>query len=286
MEITNRTGLPQPIINALLNDLYDPGESDITVTQLIDSPRIRLLTRKHYDELKEDAIDRLWSLLGQAVHQILERADETGVVEERLYIDLRGWKVGGQFDRIALVDNALQDYKVTSAWSVINGPKPEWEKQLNCLAVLAREAGHEIDKLEVFALYRDWSRNKMMQSENYPRHMGELINIPMWDHWDGLAYMKQRIEIHKAAEYDEMPDCSHAERWYRGEKWAVMKEGRKTAVKLHDTKEEAAIHAAELLDQKDNKKKYYVEKRPGTNVRCQDYCPVADYCDQWQELKP
>lgn len=281
MELTNNYNLPQPVIDAILNDNYDPGQSDITVTQLIDSPRIRLLTRKHYKDLREDAIDRLWSLLGQAVHQILERADATGIVEERLYIDLRGWKIGGQFDRLALVDNTLQDYKITSAWTAINGPKIEWERQLNCLAVLAREAGHDIDKLEVFALYRDWSRMRMMQSENYPRRMAELLPIPMWEHRDGLAYMKERVEIHKAAEH-ELPDCSHAERWYKPGKWAVMKEGRKTAVKLHDTEWEALEHIKNLI----KGPKYYVEERPGENKRCQEYCPVADYCDQWQELKP
>lgn len=284
MELTNNYHLPEPVINAILNDLYDPGESDITVTQLIDAPRIRLLTRKHYDELKEDAIDRLWILLGQAVHQILERANETGVVEERLYIDLRGWKVGGQFDRLALVDNTLQDYKITSAWTAITGPKSEWEKQLNCLAVLAREAGYEVDKLEIFALYRDWSKMKMMQSDNYPRHMAESIPIPMWEHRDGLAYMKERIEIHKAAELD-LPDCTHAERWFRPGKFAVMKEGRKTAVKLHDSEWEAQIHI-ENLTKSMKTNPFYIEERPGTYVRCQDYCRVADFCDQWQELKP
>lgn len=283
MELTNHSNLPQPIISALQNDPYDPGDSDITVTTLIDSPRIRLLTRWHYDEIKEDALDRMWSLLGQAVHTILERAEATGIAEERLYIDLRGWKVGGQFDRIALDTNTLQDYKVTSAWSIINGPKPEWEKQLNCLAVLAREAGHEIDKLEIFALFRDWSKGKMMQSENYPRRMAQIIDIPIWSHADGLAYMKQRVDIHQAAEKD-LPDCSNAERWYRGEKWAVMKEKRKSAVKLHDTEQEAHEHRADLEIEKP-KDKYYVEKRPGTNTRCQDYCSVADYCEQWQNLK-
>ena len=85
MKITNKFNLPEAIYEAVKNDGYTRGDSDISVTQLIDSPYIRELKNNHNSEIEEDATDRIWSLLGQAVHTILERADTEDLKEERLY---------------------------------------------------------------------------------------------------------------------------------------------------------------------------------------------------------
>ena len=43
------------------------------------------------------------------------------------------------------------DYKCTSVWSVIHG-KVEWDKQLNCYAWLAEQAGREVTGLQIVAV--------------------------------------------------------------------------------------------------------------------------------------
>ena len=82
--ITNKHGLPQSIVDAVANDPY-VGGGDISATKLIDAPQIMQLTRQHKDQITVDVSDRVWSLFGQAIHTMLERAGlrrEGMVVEE------------------------------------------------------------------------------------------------------------------------------------------------------------------------------------------------------------
>jgi hypothetical protein len=70
--ITNKLNLPETIYKACLHDSHRVA-GDISVSQLIDSPRIRILKKKH--KYEEDVSDRLYMLLGTALHHILERAN-------------------------------------------------------------------------------------------------------------------------------------------------------------------------------------------------------------------
>ncbi|MPN46763.1 hypothetical protein SDC9_194361 [bioreactor metagenome] len=76
---------------------------------------------------------------------------------------------------------------------------------------------------------------------------------------------------------DEIPACSKEDRWERDEKWAIMKKGRKSAVKLCTTFEEANL----LLDSYGTD--HYIEHRPGTPTKCLDYCTVCDHCSFYRE---
>lgn len=284
MKITNEAGLPDAIVAAVMNDPYPTGKTgDISATRLIDAPRIRVLTKRHGTEITEDASDRIWALLGQSVHSILERAHtvfEQAIVERRLFAEVAGWQVSGQFDRLGLLEgNVLQDYKTTSVWSVINGPKPEWEAQLNVLAFLLRRNGIPVSRLEIVAILRDWSRGKAKTGGNYPSHQVKVLEIPLWSDTQSADYVGHRVRLHQSAEAlpdDDLPECTPAERWQGADVYAVKKPGRKSAVKLHDTAEAAEAHAAELGGA------HFVEHRPGVSVRCADYCAVAAFCNQYQ----
>ena len=70
---TNKHELPEPLYKAICNDQY-VKRGDISVTTLIDSPRINALRKKHWEEIEEDAMDSIWSLFGSSVHHIIERA--------------------------------------------------------------------------------------------------------------------------------------------------------------------------------------------------------------------
>jgi len=59
-----------------------------------------------------------------------------------------------------------------------------------------------------------------------------------------------------------------------------MKEGRKSAVKLYDNKEEAE-KALKNNDHDD----FYLEVRKGERTFCEGFCPVSKYCDQYKEWK-
>ena len=76
MNITNKFGLPQPFVDFIKNDKYNRGDADISVTSLIDSPRVALMRQKHKDEIEIDAIDQIGSLFGNSVHAILDRYED------------------------------------------------------------------------------------------------------------------------------------------------------------------------------------------------------------------
>ena len=136
MTITNKHGLPASFVEAVRRDPYQGG-GDISATALIDSPQRRALLYQHGSKIDTDVSSMVWALLGSAVHHILERSEVDGVVvEERLYADVGGWEVSGQFDRYNPDTKALQDYKVTTVYK-LGGDKKDWTRQLNVLRCIA-----------------------------------------------------------------------------------------------------------------------------------------------------
>ena len=272
--LTNNLNLPQAIVNAVACDPYDSGKSDISCTRLIAPARQVALQKKHSGEIVEDVSDRVWSLLGQSVHHILERAaNEDDVVEERFYDCIDDWWISGQCDLIS--NNTLYDFKVTSVWSVLDGAKTDWVNQLNVLHYLADDPS--IESLAIIAILRDWSRNRALKG-NYPKAQVVEIDIPLWTRQEQEAYILERIRKHKNAQNalklgQEIAWCTDEELWKRPDVFAVMKEGRKSAVKLCDTEEDAESRVENLGG------KHYVEYRKGEAVRC-GYCSVSEFCSQ------
>ena len=91
MKITNRLGLPQPIVEVLARDDYSKGDADFSVTELIDSPRQKQLLRRHEHEITVDCIDLIYQFDGKAVHALLEGAEvpeNIGLIEHRLSVEV------------------------------------------------------------------------------------------------------------------------------------------------------------------------------------------------------
>lgn len=280
--LTNVLNLPRPIYEAVANDDYDRGESDITVTELIAPPRMVALRKKHAGEITEDAADRIYSLIGQSIHTILERAGETDLREMRLYADVDGWRLGGKFDHLALVINpdfehVLTDYKVMSVWEATNGIKFDKIAQMNVLDWLCGENSVRVDRLQIVGIFRDWSKSKARYERDYPQRQVAVFDIEAWGYDRSYDYIRERIRLHKEAR-QRLPVCTDEERWKSPPVWAVMKEGNKKATKLCASEEEAKAFAETV-----KKGKPYVEFRPSVAKRCVDYCAVAEFCSQYQD---
>jgi len=283
IRVTNRAGLPDAIVRAIANDSYSRGESDITVTQLLNPPRLVALARTHAAEITEDAADLIWRLMGQVIHTILERADHAALAE-RLYVDVDGplgtWRVGGHTDSVVVDEQAdawaISDYKLTSVWAVIYG-RAEWEEQLNLYAHLFRANGFQVSSLEIVAILRDWSKLEAARSPDYPARQVVRIPVSLWPHEQAQEYLAERVRVHQLAR-EVLPECSPAERWAKPDRWALMKEGRKSAVKLFD---DPAI-AYDVLSLAG--KGHNVVKRSGDSTRCRFYCQSAPFCHQWAAL--
>jgi hypothetical protein len=266
MKLTNRANLPQALVRAVQNQGYSPGSSDITVTQLIQPPMIRHLTKKHYKDIEEDASDRIWALIGSAVHGILENASKgsTDRFEERIYAEVLEWKLGGAFD--LLEGSRLVDYKITSVYSADG--KIDWERQLNVLRWLLHKNGTEVTSLEIQAIFRDWSKHGIKKNPEYPPTQVKTIPVKMWTLEEAEKYVYERVALHQLS---DPPPCTDEDRWVVPEKFALMKEGGKRATKLFDIKPETV------------EKGYYIEHRPATYNRCADYCSVNKFCKVWND---
>lgn len=283
--------MPEAIVDAVRNDPYSRGPSDISVTQLIAPPRKVELERRHSHEIVEDASDRIWALLGQAAHSVLQRAKQDALTEERLFASVAGWTVSGAFDTLALMEIApglwdLSDYKITSVWAVKDGAKIEWEQQLNCLAQLLRRHTFDVGRLRIIAILRDWSKLEAKRSPDYPQRQVVVLDVPLWTPEKAEAYLAERVRIHRAArEAGELPDCTPEERWARPTVWAVTKAGNKRATSLHHSEIEAQIEAEKLRMTAKRGSDYVVTKRPGESARCASYCAAAPFCDQWKRIQ-
>ena len=99
MKITNHHNLSPPIVKALSRDDYTRGKSHRSVTQLIDSPQVRILRERHWDDLTEDVSEKMWTVLGTAGHRIFEdHAGDDVISEERLFVEVDDWIISGAID--------------------------------------------------------------------------------------------------------------------------------------------------------------------------------------------
>lgn len=131
MKLTNRLDLPDTIVKAVANDPYSMRGSRISATSLYGAPRPRVLRQRFANEITEDVSDRLWALVGQIGHGILERAMHKAnpheVLEEirEVVADARAdWsKADGLAGKLAVVTAALKD-----VWTLLSGYFHEYEE--------------------------------------------------------------------------------------------------------------------------------------------------------------
>ena len=154
----------------------------------------------------------------------------------------------------------ISDFKFTSVWSYIySSRKIEWEQQLNLYSYLYQSAGFEVDKLQIIAIFRDWSTSKSKYEKNYPRQI-EIIPLEKWDlSWCHHFIINKLCKLEMALKLsdDSIPECSPQERWQDPLKYAVMKKGNKRALKLFDSKGSATRFISSHKD----KKKLYIYPR-------------------------
>ena len=283
MKLTNRHNLPETFVNCIKRPTYSKGKANLSITEMIDSPRVVNLKRKHWDDIEVDASEMVWSLFGSAVHGILEHGKGSNhIVEERMHVVFDGWHISGAIDLQEVYEDGIiiKDYKVTGAWSVRN-EKQAWHEQLNLYAWLVQNAKQKpVKGLQIVAIIRDWSAREASIKPDYPRAPIVVIDIPLWTPEKQLEFVEQRINVHAEGYFEsdvggELPECTEDEMWEKKEVFAVKKEGGVRAKSLHSTYEEARAALPS--------KGYFVERRPGERTRCANYCQVSQFCTQYRD---
>jgi CRISPR/Cas system-associated exonuclease Cas4 (RecB family) len=209
MNITNKYNLPNGLYKALQKMSYISDDmNSISVSDLINPPLIWYLKKLHRDEIEEDASERLWALLGTAVHYIISEGEDRNLTEERLELEIDGFRIRGRFD-VYTEEKEILDYKITSMWSL---EKPEWTKQINVYAYMLRKTGFEVEKGFIYAILRDW--NKRQAKETIPIPF-VVYEIPIWTIEEQEKYIRERIQLFKTIQNSNIEDfiCEEQDRW-------------------------------------------------------------------------
>lgn len=291
MKYTNKYNLPTPIVRAIIRDNYSKGASDFSVSEIIDSPRIKALQVEYEHEIVEDVSDKVFSLFGRAVHQILEwGAEEHQTAEERIFlpveIDGVTVRVSGAMDLQDPEGDGsviIRDWKVTTVYA-FQSEKPAWVNQLNCYAHMVRKVkGTEVQGLQIGAILRDFAKSKAKRQSDYPQAAIQTLDLPLWKPEVAEAYFMERVRMHvKARDMTlaghEPPDCTDEERWLDPPEYAVLKKGNVRATALFPTELEAKSFIREQAKQGE----FRIEPRNTEPRRCADWCSVSQWCSQYQ----
>lgn len=282
MIITNKLNLPESFVNMAKQD-YIFADNEYRVTSLLKGIRETILERRHNNEIEQDVSDMIWLLFGTAVHGILEHQTEgdNEIKEERLKIPFGDYTLSGQFDLYNAETKTITDYKTASVWKVIFGDFTDWKRQLLIYAYMLKTIGFDVEKGEIIAILKDHSKRDSKIKDNYPSLPVQKIafNFTDKDFIEIEEFLKNRFaEIAEAEKLpdDELPLCTPEERFNSGDKYAVMKKGRKTAMRVLDSMEEAeAWQAGNGGD--------FIETRKGEDKKCKDYCSACQFCNYYKE---
>ena len=287
MKYTNKHNLPKTLTDVIDKQTYDISKSNpnrISVTTLINPPRVKLLGIRHWKELSEDYSEHLWRIVGSAYHYILAKTKEDNrLVEEKMVEKIGDMEVVCKPDLYDEPTAEVSDWKITSLWHA-KDYNLEWELQLNCYAWALRKLGFEVKKLVVNALLKDWRNAELRRYDDYPPIPFKQIEVKLWSFEDQDKFVHERVALYlslKDAPDDKLPLCTPEERWQTQTKYAVYNNENKTATRVLDSMEQAqGFIVAE--NTKTPKNKYRIDIREGTDIRCANYCSVCVKCDYWK----
>jgi len=288
MKITNKAGLPSAMVKAAEDSINSHPHKDktISVTRLVGSPRILQLTRRHWDDLEQEAVDLLKPMIGTAWHAHMAKyTDKKMLSEYFLTTEIDDWIVTGQLDMFDPKTKTLTDYKTSSVFGYLLGEKAEYTAQLNCYRYLLEKNGYKVKHLELAYTFTDWQWRKNV-SEDYPDAPAKTVAVELWTTDYIETYISARIDLHKQAESvdeDSLPECTADEMWEKEDTWAVKKVGRKSALRVLKSEGEATAWKFDQHDQKG----LSIEQRFGERTKCERFCVLSKngVCSQWIEYK-
>ena len=275
MKVSNSMNLPQAFINALNLERHN-AKGEYSATTLLKSACETILTDRHFDEIEVDVADCVWQIFGTAVHAIFEKSGIEGFAEEKFSVPVRNSTVTGRVDLYDLQNEIIYDWKTASVYKWSFADFTDWDRQGLIYAWLMKQNGLKVKEIRFVALLKDHSKSKARQDAFYPQKpaMVHYVKVTEQALADIEIFIKRRIAEIELAELlpdAELTPCTKEERWASDDKWAIMKEGRKTAIKVCDSEEIAKDLMPKLGGT-------YIEHRPAESRKCLDYCNVCQWC--------
>lgn len=281
MTLTNELNLPQALVDACDVTPHN-APNTVSATTLKSGVREIILTKRHWNEMTDDVSNRIWTLFGTAVHALLEKESADTFVEERFEQQVGKYLVTGRLDCYDMKKGIIVDYKTATVWKYKFGDYSDWKFQGLVYAWLLKQQGLEVKECQFVMMFKDFSKSKARFEEGYPRRPVEIYRFTVTD--KDLQEIEKKIrdkvkqlEENEHIEDDKLPLCSDEERWAKPTTYAVMKKGRKTAIRVFDDKENADL----MLQACD--KDHYIQERKGEDGKCNGYCGCCEFCSYWQE---
>lgn len=289
MKHTNKYGMPyvyDKMIRRLARKyayIAPSTRPSFSVTSLGGSAYRYKLARLHDDEIEEDVLDVFFAFRGQMMHKALEDVSLQNVIPEvSLGLELDGVWLSGRIDTV--LPGVIEDYKmrtVEAMWFHSDDDVQELARQLNPYNyMLFKTFGIFMPRLVGHILFMNWVGSRAKREKGYPNKPHFEINVPVWTVEQTEEYLRERIRLFLLP-IEETPICTPKERWQRQETWAVVRAGRKTALRVLDTESEALA----WMDRREFTQDagYSIQKREGLDARCMSYCNVCKFCPYWQE---
>lgn len=307
MKFTNKYNLPEAIVQAIANREYSKGEADYSVTELLRPPQMARLLQIYGGQIEVDIADSIWALFGTAVHYILSKNSlENHTIEERLILPIGKTKISGQPDVIINAEDGagitIQDYKVTSVYKFLSKDFSDWEFQLNMYKFIAETSKNlPVHSLQIIAILRDWSRSERKKAERdgkeYPDVQVQKIDMPIWGVGKVLHELGQRLDImeqvKKITDIEKLSQdfpCTKEDRWAQNDAYLVIKNSGYVYRRFETDGTEAGKLTAGAMARETlagmKAEGYEVKFVEGYSLRCEEYCPVKDFCFQRNGKKP
>lgn len=281
--LSNKLGLPQPFVDAARNKrVVVPNE--YSCTTILKGTCEIILSRRHYAEIDEDVVDRVWAIFGTAVHSILERGTETPsqLKENAISVDVGKYKLTGIFDLYDDCTGTVVDYKTAGTIKYQKQDFEDYRRQTLIYCWMLRQIGFDAHRAEIVMILRDWVKTKAKFDADYPDCQVQKVTFEFTDNdFESIEhFIKEKFSVIDFA--SKLPDeqlipCDKTERWHKDDSWAVVKDGNKKAYRVFYSEEEAD----ELAMAMSAKGKYHVEFRPGEDTKCEHYCAVRKWCPLW-----
>lgn len=283
MKITNNANLPQAFVNFVSNVRHN-GDKTISATTLLQGDKQIVLTNRHFDEIEEDAADMVWASFGSAFHLLMEKQNDNTFKEEAFEVSIADWKVTGRVDSYDLENEILVDWKTASVWKVIYGDFEDWRRQGLVYAWLMKQNKLNVKKCRFVAFLKDHSKTDAKRKPDYPQKPVYVYEFDVTEEAlkETENFIKNKVlSVSQAYEKsdDEIVPCSSEERWETLTKWAVMKEGRKSAIRVFENREDAELLLKSLNGG------HFLEERKGESKKCLDYCPCCEFCNFYKEMQ-
>lgn len=299
--LTNDKNIPVALAVMLATDNYNfkPSPNRISVTSLIDSPKKWILSNQISETGVTDISMLIAARMGSSFHAAIEKAWEdpkealyalgytTEQVESlkvaqevRMYRDVLGWTVSGQFDMV--LNGYLQDHKEMGMYKYEKADFDSFRKQMSIYRWLDQGEHIHSSKASLNIHLKGWSALEASYKKDYPQCAMLSYPIELMTLKETEEFVTERIKLFQETSKlapSEMPDCTGKELWQEPPVWQYFANPTNIkATKNFPTEHEATQHL--LL-----KGKGVIKFKSSKARRCMQYCPAYSICPQAHKLK-